>query len=250
MSISQGWMEMIIQEMENEYYMIKQEDHAVLSGVFASMLTTDSEILSACETHDRAWRELDEVPVWNDLAEAPYSFLNYPVAVKLIHYRHGIDEIEKQSTYAALLHSLHYTKLTGQERETEKWFHDEELRRQERLQQLQPQKEPEKDTALLRLVDSLSLFFCMHLPGEKSYENAAQGLEPLASVRPEFREELTGTWTAEDTFQFHPALFKQTFDIHVPVYIVSKEKARNHGLAGAWKQSQPENRVIRIRGGK
>lgn len=111
---------MIVRESDDFFTMTKQHDHALFSGEVARYLVDDyfidqsfkNDVLLAIQEHDRSWIRLDETPIWNDRHNTPFTFMDYPLYVKLSFYTMGLDEIEQMSHYAALLCSLHFTSFT------------------------------------------------------------------------------------------------------------------------------------------
>nr|AYQ72090.1 DUF3891 family protein [Cohnella candidum] len=107
---------MIIREIQDSFVMVTQHDHALLSGEIAKHFTDPyfvdgayrADVELAIREHDRGWIRLDDAPIWNDRDAKPFSFMDYPLLPKLTHYRLGIDEVQAQSEYAALLCSMHY----------------------------------------------------------------------------------------------------------------------------------------------
>lgn len=121
--------------------MVKQHEHGRLAGEFAQWFKEEhvpegnrrAEVLRAVSNHDRGWIDLDETPFWNDAAGAPYSFIDFPVVPKLTFYKRGLNEIEADTPYGALLCSLHFERLievSGEEcPELSAYLKDEEERR-------------------------------------------------------------------------------------------------------------------------
>ncbi|GIP31654.1 hypothetical protein J2TS4_08640 [Paenibacillus sp. J2TS4] len=109
---------MVVRETEHEIIMVRQHDHAQLSGEiakhFKSFFTDDpyfEDTLLAIYQHDLGWVRLDEVPMWNDRTSLPFSFMDFPLLPKLTHYTYGLDQIERMNKYAGLLCSLHYASF-------------------------------------------------------------------------------------------------------------------------------------------
>ena len=122
--------------------MVKQNDHAHIAGEIAKNCKNEyffdenrtEDVMLAIHEHDRGWIDLDSSPVWNDKSEKPYSFIDYPLPLKISFYKKGLDEVEKMSKYAGLLCSLHYTSFIQDSGEpTVREFWQEEKQRQEQL---------------------------------------------------------------------------------------------------------------------
>ncbi|TGD83243.1 DUF3891 family protein [Hymenobacter wooponensis] len=178
---------MIVRETPTSFICLAQHDHAQISGRLAEQwqlayfegLSYRPEVLLAVREHDRAWIPLDAAPIWNEQAQAPHSFLDYPTAPKVQHYQQGIEEVEHLAPYAGLLCSLHYTSFpdlakspAGQQ------FLRTETERQNRLKQQLQLMAPamaatlEFHKRLLRFADNLSLYLCLNEPGtSKEHEH-------------------------------------------------------------------------------
>ncbi|MFD2331148.1 DUF3891 family protein [Cohnella sp. GCM10020058] len=110
---------MIVSAWDGHYRMTANDEHARLAGRLAAgfrhtLLSKGErmeELLYAITEHDRGWIGLDEVPLWNDRTERPFSVADYPLGLRLPFYALGISEVERQSPYAALLCSMHYTNV-------------------------------------------------------------------------------------------------------------------------------------------
>ncbi len=81
---------MIIRERKDSYIMIKQHDHAFLSGEItkhfnpALLNSEDSfeDVIYAAYEHDCSWIGLDDTPIWNDGATTPYTFFRLSTTAK------------------------------------------------------------------------------------------------------------------------------------------------------------------------
>ncbi len=106
---------MIIQEHGDHLILIRQTDHAVLSGYFARELghegfarpePLESFQLAATE-HDNGWNEWELQPRIDPVSFLPYSFMSLPTQEHIDLYQRGIERIVKVDRYAGLLVSLH-----------------------------------------------------------------------------------------------------------------------------------------------
>ncbi|CAI6086887.1 DUF3891 family protein [Cohnella sp. JJ-181] len=110
---------MIVSAWEGHFRMTTNDEHGRLAGRLAGLLRQEllpagertEEFVYATAEHDRGWIGLDEVPLWNDKTKRPFSVADYPLGLRLPFYKRGIAEVERQSAYAALLCSMHYTNL-------------------------------------------------------------------------------------------------------------------------------------------
>jgi uncharacterized protein DUF3891 len=186
---------MIIQEQGDHLVLIRQTDHAVLSGHFARELGNDafappepreSFVLAATE-HDNGWNEWELLPEIDRVTFLPYSFMSIPTRDHIELYQRGIERVIKADHYAGLLVSMHCLGLYDRTRATMPGFSAKYVKSQEapavseflqslRLQQLRLKVDLRADSKMkgfteekwlqvnsLRLegLDRLSLYFCM-----------------------------------------------------------------------------------------
>lgn len=186
---------MIIHEQDNELVIIRQTDHALLSGFFAREWGNElfsrpepfeSFRLAAAE-HDNGWQEWEFLPQVDPSTFLPYSFMSIPTTEHIALYQLGIDRILKVDHYAALLVSMHCAGLYDRTRATIPGFSAKYVRSSEsqlvsdfvqrlRLQQLRlkvdlrsnvPTKTFSEEKLLqanlqrLEALDRLSLYFCL-----------------------------------------------------------------------------------------
>lgn len=186
---------MIIQEQGDHLVLIRQTDHAVLSGHFARELgnelftppePAESFRLAATE-HDNGWNEWELLPEIDPATFLPYSFMSIPTAEHIELYQRGIERVVKVDRYAGLLVSMHCLALYDRTRATMPGFSAKYVKSQEapmvteflqtlRLQQLRLKVDLRADPAMkdytgekwlqantqrLEALDRLSLYFCM-----------------------------------------------------------------------------------------
>src|SRR5699024_6115133 len=108
---------MIARERKDDFVMIEQDNHAHISGdlikawkdsFFAGESFKES-VEYAIIHHDYGWKLFDKQPFWNDEKQMPYTFIDFPNKPKTVFYKHGIDVVEKDDPYAALLRSEEHT---------------------------------------------------------------------------------------------------------------------------------------------
>ena len=186
---------MIIQEQADHLVIIRQTDHAVLSGHFAREL--GSEVFTAPEPaesfrlaameHDNGWDEWELLPGIDPVTFLPYSFMSIPTEEHIELYRRGIERVVKTDHYAGLLVSMHCLGLYDRTRATMPGFSAKYVKSQDatmvsdflqrlRLQQLRLKVDLRADPAMkdftdekwlqanaqrLEALDRLSLYFCM-----------------------------------------------------------------------------------------
>ncbi|MFE5320075.1 DUF3891 family protein [Paenibacillus sp. NPDC056579] len=246
---------MIVRETEKHFIMITQVDHAALSGDMAShfvpsVFGDDScveDVLYAIYEHDRSWLRLDDTPIWNDRAAAPYSFMDYPELPKLVLYRFGVDEIEQKNEYAALLCSRHFASFYPQAATMAKEYGEfvqyEQARQQRIINKLRLTSDSlvNRHFRLLQLCDSLSLYICLNEPGVSKeqehpwYRNGINGSEKLFD--PTDDRKLMAQWTDEETVQLSPFPFRTPFTAALRYKRIDKRSIRQLGLNEAYRQA-------------
>ena len=214
---------MIVREALSSFVLVKQHDHALVSGEFARHWAERPRplvpTLYAISQHDVAWKELDETVRWNEETGRPYSFMDYPSGPKVTAYAAGVNLVEAQDSYAGCLCSMHYETITrGSKDETETRFAEAEARRQERLRKgmsVEELQSLDHNLGLLKLCDGLSLFLCLNEPGhETSYPwPYKQGLTYA-------KEDYAPEWVDEGTLRVRPNPFSGPFGISLPYQLV------------------------------
>src|SRR5438309_483945 len=186
---------MIIQDEEDQIVIIRQTDHAVLSGFFAREL--GNEVFSqpapmesfrlAATEHDNGWEEWELQPEIDPVTFSPYTFMSIPTEEHIALYQRGIERVVKVDRYAGLLVSMHCAGLYDKTRATMPGFSAKYVKSQEaplvtdfvqrlRLQQLRLKVDLRADPATkdfsdekwlqanaqrLEALDRLSLYFCL-----------------------------------------------------------------------------------------
>src|SRR5882757_435286 len=186
---------MIIQEQGDHLILIRQTDHAVLSGFFAREAGNEdfarpepleSFQLAATE-HDNGWNEWELQRRIDPVTSLPYSFMSVPTQEHIDRYQRGIERVVKVDRYAGLLVSMHCAGLYDRTRATMPGFSAKYVKSQEaplvadflqtlRLQQLRLKVDLRGDSATknfadekwlqinaqrLEALDRLSLYFCL-----------------------------------------------------------------------------------------
>lgn len=117
---------MILQQQTDPLIVIRQTDHAFLSGFFArewgnSKFSRPEPFASFClaaAEHDNGWQEWEFAPEVDPKTFAPYSFMTVPTAEHIALYQRGIDRLIKADLYAGLLVANHCTALYDRSRAT------------------------------------------------------------------------------------------------------------------------------------
>lgn len=217
---------MIVREISDGFVLIKQHDHALISGEFAQRWKAKPRPLNSTlytvSQHDRAWRPLDEEALWNEEKGRPYSFVDYPAEPKVRAYERGIDSLEAEDRYAACLCSKHYERLVRDlgRTEVEARFAESETRRQERLQSGMSSEEVEnlgRNLSFLRLCDGLSLFVCVNAAGGDDYP------PPYPEGFAFDGETFEPVWEEERTLRLEPNPFTEPFRFDLPFRLVGRD---------------------------
>jgi hypothetical protein len=186
---------MIIQEQGDHLILIRQTDHAVLSGYFAREAGNEIFVrpepresfqLAATE-HDNGWNEWELQPRIDSVTFLPYTFMSLPTQEHIDLYQRGIERVVKVDRYAGLLVSMHCAGLYDRTRATMPGFSAKYVKAQEapvvndflqrlRLQQLRlkvdlrgdpatkdfaDEKRLQANAQRLEALDRLSLYFCL-----------------------------------------------------------------------------------------
>jgi hypothetical protein len=213
---------MIVQEQGDELVLIRQTDHAVLSGFLAREWGNDlfqrpepfESLQLAATEHDNGWREWELQPQIDPKTRLPYSFMSLPTDAHMELYQRGIERVVKSDRYAGLLVSMHASGLYDRARATIPGFSAKYVKSAEtdlvssflqglKLQQLRLKVDLRADAAVkefvqdklleansrrLEALDRLSLYFCMSsTPQDATIEGVPvddQGSEVDWELRP------------------------------------------------------------------
>lgn len=255
---------MIWRERKDSFIMIRQHDHARISGAISRQMDQGpsrdqqrwDDVLLGCEQHDRGWIPLDQIPMWNEVKERPFSFLDFPEPAKLVFYRYGIDQLEEMCPYAGMLASFHYGALIGEygaQNSFGRGFLDEEKKRQERIkQQTSPgEEELRYHRAVLELCDDLSLYVCLNEPGvskEDEMEWWKKGFEVGKKLDAANHETIMPTWLDERQVVLDPFPFLQPFEATIIYREVSKSLIAEKGIEAAYEASEEQVQEVVFRG--
>ncbi|WP_301953170.1 DUF3891 family protein [Paenibacillus tritici] len=259
-------MTVICREQDGVLIMTKQHEHGLLAGEFAKWFKEEhtpaegrrAEVLWAVSNHDRGWIDLDETPFWNDAEGLPYSFLDFPVVPKLTFYRRGIDEIEAQTPYGALLCSSHFERLievSGEEcPELTQYLQDEADRRariHRGLEQSKPLEEGELyyDARLLQFCDDLSLFLALSKPGSIESEKHPWFVDGFSGSE-EFSftsgRAIEAEWQDTTTLTLTPFPFTKEIEVSFKQRRVSRKAIEDKGIAEAYRNAPEEECRITV----
>jgi hypothetical protein len=211
----------VILQQNDPIIVIRQTDHAFLSGFFAREWGNEffsrpepfSSFCLAAAEHDNGWQEWELDPGVDPKTFTPYSFMNVPTVDHIALYQRGIDRIVKVDLYAGMLVAAHCTGLYDRSHATIPGYSAKYVKSEEqhlandfiqrlRLQQLRLKVDLRNDPAMksftddklikassqrLEALDRLSLYFCMGTGEDASIEAVPvndKGIEVDWEVRP------------------------------------------------------------------
>jgi hypothetical protein len=226
----------ILQQQHDPMVVIRQTDHAFLSGFFAREWGNEvfikpepfSSFCLAAAEHDNGWQEWELAPGVDQRTFLPYTFMTVPTEEHILLYQRGIDRVLKVDLYAGLLVILHCTELYDRSKATMpgysakyvKTFEQQlandfvqRLRLQQTRLKLDLQKKPSMQPFLndvsiksnlqrLEALDRLSLYFCLGSAEDGSIEGVPvndKGSEVDWQVRP----------TGDNQFTIYPYPFRR-----------------------------------------
>jgi Protein of unknown function (DUF3891) len=201
----------ILQQQADPMVVIRQTDHAFLSGFFAREWGNDRFIrpepfasfcLAAAE-HDNGWQEWELAPGVDPRTFTPYSFMTVPTPEHIFMYQRGIDRVIKVDRYAGLLVVNHCMALYDRSRATMPGYSAKYVKSEEqamandfvqrlRLQQLRlktdlrndpmfkrflDEKQVKANSQRLDAVDRLSLYFCLGATENSTIEGVPLGIQ-------------------------------------------------------------------------
>ncbi|MFB4169616.1 DUF3891 family protein [Virgibacillus sp. JSM 102003] len=252
---------MIVREHTNEFVMIEQDHHAHLSGEIAAhlkeSLTPEKELRESVEyaiyKHDDGWKLLDKQPFWNDKNQAPYTFVDFPVLPKTVFYKHGIEEVEKNDSYAGLLCSKHYARflLDDTSKEAQVFVQQEEERQKRIIQSLTnfDQDAFNFHYGLLQLCDNLSLYICLNEPGtpkEKEHPFFQKGIPVSSSIGVFKWDKLNFRWLDENTILTDEILFDRPLTITLKQKLVDKDSISKKGLIESYNSAPTQQVNVKL----
>ncbi|MFC4559565.1 DUF3891 family protein [Virgibacillus kekensis] len=253
---------MIVREHSSGFIMIEQDHHAHLSGEMAMALRNEffagkklrQSVEYAIHQHDYGWKMLDKQPFWNDKQQAPYTFTDFPVLPKMVFYKHGIDEVEKQDAYAGLLCSRHYTGfLLNDSSKEAKSFVKEEKNRQKQI--FEDLEDIDRETynfhyGLVQLFDNLSLFLCLNEPGaskDNEHPFFREGIPLSESLAVIGKDKMDIWWEDVHTVFIGKPLFDTAINLNLRQKYVTKESIAAKGLIESYQVAKTEEKTIEIK---
>ncbi|SHE82273.1 Protein of unknown function [Seinonella peptonophila] len=216
---------MIVRQRGDQYVLMNQHEHGLMAGEMAEhlfqVIRPREETLFAIRNHDIGWIELDRQVVWNEESNQPYSFMDYPLALKLEAYTNGIVTVENENLYAGYLCSKHYAYFI--EKLTEplaKEFLDREQARRQRIRKYFSADEKQyliDNFRLLRFCDDLSLSICLHDPETGPHDWYQNGIQYNGSTYQWY-------WEDQTSLRLSPSLFKESFELQIPYRVFNQER--------------------------
>jgi hypothetical protein len=196
---------MIVQQHGDPMVVIRQTDHAFLSGFFAREWGNEvferpepfaSFCLAAAE-HDNGWQEWEMLPGVDPKTFAPHTFMTVPTDEHIALYQRGIERAVRADLYAGMLIVGHCMDLYDRARATMPGYSAKYVKSHEqhlaadfvqrlRLQQLRLKVDLRNDPAMrpftdesrikanqqrLDVLDRLSLYFCLGEGGDITIED-------------------------------------------------------------------------------
>jgi hypothetical protein len=106
---------MLVRDRGETWQLVRQPDHADLSGQFArawgggaaEALRHGKHLALAATRHDDGWAVFDRRPAWDSGKEQPRNFLDVPIGSHLAFYRACIQVVTEEDPYAGLMVSMH-----------------------------------------------------------------------------------------------------------------------------------------------
>ncbi|NIK77205.1 hypothetical protein FHS15_002330 [Paenibacillus castaneae] len=248
---------MIVYEKEDAFILIAQHDHARVSGDLVSawrnemFLSEDrrEDLNYAAYEHDSSWIQLDRIPLWNDAAQSPFSFRDFPGNIRFVFYTKGLDKVEETNAYAALLGSILYTTLAEKFRNEDTIdFVEHEFSRQSAIiERLNVNvKLLQMHVKALLLCDELSLFVCMEQPGtpRREYEWFANGFSYWFGESEQAT--LIADWKDDRTILLDPFPFQKEVETKLPYKEVSKSDAEQYGISEAYQRAHTREYTLKF----
>ncbi len=179
---------MIVRERGESWQLVRQPDHADLSGQLAEAWGGGdfarpkplSSVVLASFRHDDGWAVFDRRPAWDGEKRQPLNFLDIPIRAHVAFYGACVEVVAQEDPYAGVLVSMHAVGLyngrygtspgTGPglvnapnaAAEVLDFVERQEARHTESAELLRmPEEERWGNYKLLQLYDRLSLAFCL-----------------------------------------------------------------------------------------
>lgn len=156
---------------------VAQPAHAWISGQLARAwadVTPREEVCLAAEQHDLPWIDWERNPTYDPQTGYPYTFMSLGMPAKLAMWADGPDRLVAQSRYAALLVSMHGSRLyDGLDRSA--------FERDLRATLDAGEEEVERNSRLIATWDGMSLALLL---GWRPWTGGGVRMEPDGRVEP------------------------------------------------------------------
>lgn len=252
---------MLVQELGDRLRLIRQQDHAQLSGALAHAWRDPAgeplpyRLVWATGVHDAAWIDLDRPPILDPGSGQPHDFRRLPLARKLGPYRRGIERVAGLDPYAGLQVSRHYSSFldpASGDAEVEAFLDGERDRRAELVRRLPRRLREhallERELAYLKLFDTLSLYLCLTGPGVAS-ETRPEWLVPDDEVETPEGRRVELAWRSEDELRLDPAPLRPDLQLRVPYRQLPAIFRSQEELEASWREAGTEHRAVTVSGG-
>jgi hypothetical protein len=244
---------MLVQRRGDTVWLIRQNDHALLSGRLAREWVGPRRddavgpgVALAIALHDLAWAEADREPVRDPETGTAVPFTDWPDRDREPLQTAGLDLLERLDPLAALLGSLHYVRFLDPDQFPR--FAEREAARQGRLRKRlgRAKGDPGVERARLQLrhLDFVSLFVCLTGPGARDAPDWLTA-ERIGQAPDGTRYRLG--WEAADALVCDPFPYRRPFGVAFPYRELALRHDSAEALAAAWHQATPHFREIRVR---
>lgn len=112
---------MLVTRRQDGITCVMQYDHGTLAGELAERWGNDrfaavserftGALVLAAAHHDDGWRELDDLPAWNEEVGRPAHFLELPLERTVPPYGRGVESVYARDPLAGALVEMHWTGL-------------------------------------------------------------------------------------------------------------------------------------------
>lgn len=251
---------MIIRENETAFTLIRQHDHAAIAESIIRNIQEEyfpvnslrPSVLYAIKMHDCGWENFDKEPFWNDEQDAPYSFIDFPVAAKAVLYKHGIDMVEKEDSYATLLCSEHYSRflVNDNTREARNFIESEQNRQAAIKNRIGENNHSFRSHyELLQLADNLSLYLCLNKPGSSKatiHPFFNNGIPVPKALKEKLGNMFALEWMGEEKVVCNPFPFKKSIELVIPCKKVTKASISRYGFRKSYARANNEEYKVKI----
>ena len=250
---------MLVQELGDRLRLIRQQDHAQLSGALAhAWRDREGEplpyrVVWATGVHDAAWIRLDGRPILDPASGRPHDFHRLPLDRKLGPYRRGIERVAELDPYAGLQVSRHYCSFLhegGRAGEEVEAFLEDQRGRQTELRRRLPARLRgdallDRELAHLKLFDTLSLYLCLTGPGVGP-STRPEWLVPRDELETPSGRSVGLSWRSEDELVLDPAPVRSELRLRIPYRELPASHGSQEELEESWRAADMQHREVRV----